>query len=61
MPLVDLILAIAAIGLLTWAVTTYIPMPEAIKRLIVGVVIIGVVVFLIGLWFPSLRAVRFGR
>jgi len=34
MSLVSLVIILALVGLITWAVTTYIPMPPAMKRII---------------------------
>ena len=42
-----LIIELAAIGLILWLVTTYIPMDPTIKRIIVAVVVICVVLWLL--------------
>jgi hypothetical protein len=63
MPLVDMIFILAAIGGLWWILTTYVPMPALVKRVITIVVVIGV-----GFWLlqefgiiGSLRSVRVPR
>jgi len=48
MSFIALIVTIALVGLLVWAVTTYIPMPEGFKKLIYVVAIV-----VIGLWLLS--------
>lgn len=61
MPIITLILWMALIGLLTWAVTTYIPMPPQIKTLIIVVVIVVVILWiinLVGFVGPSLPRLR---
>lgn len=53
MSLLGLVVAIALIGLITWAITTFIPMPPGFKRTIYVVAIICVVLFILtamGLW-----------
>jgi hypothetical protein len=49
MPILTLIIYLALIGLAVWLVTTYIPMPDSIKRLIVVVVVVLVVLWLLEL------------
>jgi hypothetical protein len=46
MPIIYIIVWLAIIGLLMWLVTTYIPMPDAIKKLIVVVVVVLVIIWL---------------
>lgn len=38
------------IGLLLWLATTYIPMAEPIKRILIGVVVIGTVLWLLSVF-----------
>ena len=45
--MITLILTLALIGVLTWAVITYLPMPQGIKNLIVIIVIVLIVLYLI--------------
>jgi hypothetical protein len=58
MTVVSLLLVLALLGLVAWAVTSYIPMPEGMKKLIiVAVVVIGVLYVLhaFGLGLPNMR------
>jgi hypothetical protein len=50
MDLVSLIIVIALIGCLTWAVATYVPMPAAIQRLLIIVVVLALVLWLLRLF-----------
>ena len=49
MPLLTLVVYLALIGLVVWAVTTYIPMPAPIKTLIVVLVVVVIVLWIISL------------
>ncbi len=42
--MIEVILGIAILGVFTWIIVTYIPMPEALKSLIVILVVFYVVV-----------------
>lgn len=59
MSAIYLIITIAIVGLLVWAITTYIPMNDAFKRMIVvvGVVVCAVMVLVWGMM--QLRAIGF--
>lgn len=46
-PLVRMVLTLALIGFLVWVVTTYVPMPELFRRLIILVVAIAAVLWLL--------------
>ena len=63
MPIVQLIILLAVIGLLLWLVNTYVPMAEPIKRIINIVVIICVVLWLLNFFglFDSLGTIRTGH
>ena len=47
MPLIQLVVILIVIGVLLWLVNTYIPMDATIKKIINGVVIIAVVIWLL--------------
>ena len=49
MGLVELCVILIVIGVLLWVVTTYVPMDPTIKRIMVGVVVVVVI-----LWIQSL-------
>lgn len=52
MPLISLIVYIAVIGLVLWLVTTYIPMPDPIKKILVVVVVVALVIWLLTMLLP---------
>ena len=60
MTLIGLIVLIAVIGFLVWAVTTLIPMPEHFKRAIYVVALVILVIYLLQVFglVPDLGAVR---
>lgn len=47
MSLLTILAVILVVGILLWAVTTYIPMEPTVKRILVGVAVIGLVIFLL--------------
>jgi hypothetical protein len=47
MPLIQLVVVLIVIGVLLWAVNTFIPMDARIKQIINAVVIIAVVIWLL--------------
>lgn len=61
MPIVQIIVVLAVIGVLLWLVNTYIPMPAWVRKLINIVAAVGVALWLLGLVFPDLWNVRLGR
>ncbi len=51
--MIELIVTLAIVGLIVWAVITFIPMPDAFKKAIIVIAIICVVVFVLkafGIW-----------
>ncbi len=60
MDLISLIIMLAAVGLILWLVTTYIPMDDTIKRVITAVVVIVVVLYVLSL-FVAIPNIRVGR
>lgn len=58
MSLVILMLTLALLGVITWAIITYIPMPQGIKTLIIIVAVVGCVLYVMsafGLVLPNMR------
>ena len=47
MPLISLIITLVVVGVLLWAINSYIPMAEPIKKILNIVVVICVVVWLL--------------
>ncbi len=56
MEIVTIVLTLIIIGVLLYLIEKYIPMNEDIKRIIIGLVIICVVIWLLGIFFPGLIA-----
>lgn len=50
MPVINLIIILAVIGVLLWLVNTYIPMDGTIKRILNIVVVIAVVLWLLNVF-----------
>ena len=61
MDLLSLIILLVVIGVLMWAVNTYIPMQESIKKLLNIVVVIVVVLFLLSLFVGYLPHMHVGK
>lgn len=62
MPLLTLIITLVAVGVLLWAINTYIPMAAAIKKILNIVVIIVVILWLLSLFgiLGEINTVRVG-
>lgn len=62
MPLINLIIVLIVVGVLLWAVNTYIPMDRKIKNILNVVVVIAVVVWLLRAFgvLQSLGAIHIG-
>jgi type IV secretory pathway TrbD component len=50
MPLINLVVILAVVGVLLWLVNTYIPMDSKIKSILNAVVVIGVVLWLLNVF-----------
>lgn len=61
MDLISLVIILIVIGVLLWAVDTYIPMNPTIKRIIMAIVIIAVVLWLIQVLVGPLPNIQVGR
>ena len=62
MPLLQIVVALIAVGVLLWLVNSFIPMAGSIKKLLNWVVIIAVVVWLMNVsgMFHYLSGIRVG-
>lgn len=49
MPVIQLILSIALLGLIVWVVVSYVPMPTQFRTAIIAIALILVVIYLIGI------------
>jgi hypothetical protein len=63
MPLVNVVIALVVVGVLLWLVNRYIPMQGQIKRILNGVVVIIVVLWLLKVFglFEYLTQFRVGH
>jgi hypothetical protein len=63
MPLTQLIIILAVVGVVLWLINTYIPMQSTIKRILNVVVIIAVVIWLLSVFgvIGSLHNIRIGK
>jgi len=50
MPLVQLIIALVVVGVILWAVNTYIPMDATMKKILNVVVVLAVVLWLLSVF-----------
>jgi hypothetical protein len=56
MSLITLVLVLAVVGLLVWLLTTYVPMPQPVKTVIIALVVIVLVIWLMrALGVPDVR------
>jgi len=62
MPLVSVIIIIAVIGVIVWAINKYVPMPDNFKTLLNILAVVGVIVWLLSLFglIPDLNVIRVG-
>jgi hypothetical protein len=63
MPIFTLIFVLVVIGVVLWAVTTYIPMNPSIKKILIIAVVVAVVLWLASVFglIPSGANIRVGR
>ncbi len=47
MGLIELIVMIAVMGLLVWAITTFVPMPEKFKQAIIVIAVVVLVIYVL--------------
>jgi len=63
MPLVQLVILIAVIGLIVYLVTRYVPMPPAFKTAIYVICAIALLIYVLTLFglLPDVMAIRVGK
>lgn len=63
MPLLQFILILVCVGVLLWAVNTYVPMPANYKKLLNIVAIVATVLWVLDLFgiFGPMSSIRVGR
>ena len=62
MPLLQLIIVLVVVGVVLWAINSYIPMQATIKKILNVVVILGVILWLLSVFgvIGSLQGIRIG-
>lgn len=62
MSLVSLVVLIAVLGFLLWAILTYVPMPPVFQKLLVGTVALALVLYLLQIFglLSGLHSIRVG-
>ena len=62
MPLIQLIIVLAIVGVVLWLINSYIPMQTTIKKILNVVVVIAVVVWLLSVFgvIGDISAIRIG-
>lgn len=62
MSLISLVVTIAVLGFIVWAVLTYVPMPPVFQKLLVGTVALVLILYLLQIFgvLGSLHSVRVG-
>ncbi|OGQ83586.1 MAG: hypothetical protein A3F90_09475 [Deltaproteobacteria bacterium RIFCSPLOWO2_12_FULL_60_19] len=63
MPLINLVVVLAVVGIVLWLVNNYIPMDGKIKNILNLVVVVGVVIWLLQVFglVENLQTIRVGR
>ncbi len=63
MPIIHIIIVLALVGVLMWAIDQYVPMDPPIKRLLHIVVILILVLWLLNIFgvFSGMRDIRIGQ
>lgn len=63
MPLLQVVIALVVVGVILWVINSYIPMQGTIKRILNGVVVIAVIVWLLQVFgvISSLQGIHLGR
>jgi type IV secretory pathway TrbL component len=63
MPLIQLVIVLVVLGVLLWAINTYIPMDATIKKILNVVVVIVAVLFILSAFgiLGSLSGIRVGN
>jgi hypothetical protein len=63
MPVIHIMIILAVIGLILWAVLRYVPMEPTIRKIMVAVVVIATILWLLSVFgvIGSLDQIRVGR
>ena len=62
MPLIQLVIVLAVVGVILWLINSYIPMQTTIKKILNVVVVVAVVVWLLSVFgvIGNLSSIRIG-
>ena len=62
MPLIQLVIVLVVVGVILWAINSFIPMQATMKKILNAVVIIAVIIWLLSVFgvIPSLQGIRVG-
>ncbi|MFO7684618.1 MAG: Thivi_2564 family membrane protein [Desulfobacterales bacterium] len=62
MPLIQLVIILVVVGMILWAINSYIPMQPTIKKILNAVVVIGVIIWLLNVFgiIGDIPAIRIG-
>jgi hypothetical protein len=63
MPLIQLVIVLAVVGVVLWVINSYIPMQSTIKKILNAVVVIGVIIRLLSVFglIENLSTIRIGK
>jgi type IV secretory pathway TrbL component len=63
MPLIQLVIILAVVGMLLWAINSYIPMQSTMKKILNAVVVIGVIIWLLNVFglIGDISTIRIGK
>jgi len=63
MPLIQLVLVLAVVGVILWVINSYIPMQSTIKKILNVVVVIVVIIWLLSVFglIGNLSTIRIGK
>lgn len=63
MSLITIVIVLVVIGVILWAINTYIPMDATIKKILNGVVVLAAILFVLSAFgvLGSLSEIRVGR
>jgi hypothetical protein len=59
MGLIGLLIVLAVVGFLVWLLTTYVPMPDPIKQVIIVIVVIVMILYVLQLFVGDIPLPRF--
>jgi LytS/YehU family sensor histidine kinase len=63
MPLIQLVIVLVVVGVILWAINSYIPMQATIKKILNAVVVIAVILWLLSIFgiIGSFQGIHIGR